>query len=69
MRQSRPREADEIVERGEASAVSARSAFVVLRRKRVSVRRVYDALSSVFPLREIFCQALLNLRHAYPLQI
>ena len=36
---------------------------------RVSVRRVYVALSSVFPLREVFCQALLNLRRAYPLRI
>jgi Transposase DDE domain group 1 len=35
---------------------------------RISVRRVYVALSSVFPLRQIFCQVLLNLR-AYPLRI
>ena len=36
---------------------------------RISVRRVYIALSSVFPLRQIFCQVLLNLHHAYPLRI
>jgi hypothetical protein len=35
---------------------------------RISVRRIYVALSSVFPLRDLFCQALLNLRRAYPLQ-
>ena len=35
---------------------------------RISVRRVYVALSSVFPLRELFCQALRNLRRAYPRQ-
>jgi Transposase DDE domain group 1 len=36
---------------------------------KISVRRIYVALSSVFPLREVFCQALLNLQRAYPLQV
>jgi len=33
---------------------------------RVSVRRVYVALSSVFPLQALFRQALANIQHAYP---
>ncbi|MGH7802979.1 MAG: IS1380 family transposase [Candidatus Binatia bacterium] len=36
---------------------------------RISIRRIYLALSSVFPLQDLFRQALVNLRAAYPLQI
>jgi hypothetical protein len=35
----------------------------------VSVRRVHAALSSVFPLRDVFESALVNLRLAYPLRL
>ena len=36
---------------------------------RVSVRRIYVSLSSVFPLQELFRRALANLQTAYPLRI
>ena len=36
---------------------------------KVSVRRIYVALSSVFPLQALFTQVLRNLQRAYPLRI
>lgn len=36
---------------------------------RISVRRIYLALSSVFPLQDLFRQALANLQTGYPLRI
>lgn len=35
---------------------------------KVTVRRIYVALSSVFPLQALFAQVLHNLQRAYPLQ-
>jgi DDE family transposase len=35
---------------------------------RVSVRRIYIALSSVFPLRDVFQEILINLQRAYPMR-
>jgi Transposase DDE domain group 1 len=36
---------------------------------RLSVRRVYVALSSVFPLQDLFRRVLLNIQQAYPLRL
>ena len=36
---------------------------------RISVRRVYVSLSSVFPLQRLFARALLQIQQAYPLRV